>query len=770
MLPRAEAPARQLPYTTADMAERLAKKKAEQDAATNAQLAGSVLGPGITRDAQGNIYANGQKVDWSKSVAPTAVPSFNKGTIRPPDPPKGFMDNVGGLLSTAATMGKSFIPGTKESYMLAGTIQENPLNVPLSVVNSFVNTGKNIADLGQVVGGPDLGEPGINYAQAYKRGEGITMGVEDLLNVLAVGGIAKAGIAKVKPKGFVEGELVSPGVPRNLTSTPGQIIDVAEGSRLPARVVDSPATPATRLAEAQTQRASTPPTVAPVVETVKLPWSRQLPNSRVVKYIEPYVDEYGNFLKNGRDITLKVLDKSTNTMTGAMKINVDFATQTATLEMMGVVDEFAVPQLAAAALYELKKSEFSSLKSQYPLIPSPNIPRPLIEQLQQAGLIDPNYQIPAPGPQNAFDTFQGPNFVNEWQFNEELLPQNYQPYFDSIMESLSPTKVLEPNFVINSPDAAHYFVANGGALDKVPSEHLFQSIKNNGFKGGRFNLIGSAGGHIGMDRYVDLATGQHLGLKYAPGRRYLFKNPTRQPNGFSTAPLEGPLGEILSNEVAVALGFPNMNLRLIVNSDGTVSIITDLAQDVYGGKIIDSHEAGLPANGNLPQSLAPGNFVPVEDRIRMAVLDLLIDNGDRNVSNVLFSVDEAGGIRLVPIDHEITFFPARDSGIGYPAAMNFSVRNAYLADPIKLFEEIKTIITKIQDDLQTSQIVKKFESKLLETTKKVGIDFTDLNAADKWDFDSQIQSFENKVKAYLSADPEELAQKYIDQIKEWVNP
>lgn len=68
-------------------------------------------------------------------------------------------------------------------------------------------------------------------------------------------------------------------------------------------------------------------------------------------------------------------------MTGAMNIDVDFATQTATLEMMGVVDEFAVPQLAAAALHELKQFDF--LKSQYPLIPSPNIPRPLIEQLQQ---------------------------------------------------------------------------------------------------------------------------------------------------------------------------------------------------------------------------------------------------------------------------------------------------------------------------------------------------------------------------------------------------
>ncbi len=771
MLPRPEPPTRQLPYTTADMAERLAKKKAEQDAATNAQLAGSVLGPGITRDAQGNIYANGQKVDFSKPVAPTAVPSFNKGTVRPPDPPKGFMDNVRGLLSTAATTGKTFIPGTKESEMFAAALQENPLIVPLGVVNSFVNTGKNIADLGQVVGGKDFGEPGINYAQAYKRGEGITMGVEDLLNVFGAGSLAKVGVAKVRPKGFVEGELVSPGVPRNLTTSPGRIIDSAEGSRVPARIVDSPASPATRLAEAQTTRALTPQPVAPAVEIVKLPWSRQLPNSRVVKYTEPHLDEYGNLLKNGRNITLKVLDKNTKNMTGAMNIDVDFATQTATLEMMGVVDEFAVPQLAAAALHELKQFDF--LKSQYPLIPSPNIPRPLIEQLQQAGLIDPSYQIPTPGPQNAFDAVQGPNFVNEWQFHEELVPQNYQPYFDSIMESLSPTKVLEPNFVISSPDAAHYFITNGGSLEqleKVAPEYLWEAIRNNGFTGGRFDLIGSAGGHIGMDRYVDRATGKHFGLKYRPQYRFLFKNPIRQSNGFYTSTLDGPMGEILSNEVAVALGFPNMNLRLIVNGDQSVSIITDLAQDVYGGKIIDSHNAAVPANANLPQSLAPGNFVPIEDRIRMAVLDLLIDNGDRNVSNVLFSIDEAGGVRLVPIDHEITFFPARDFGLGYPAAMNFSVREAYKADSIKLFEEIKTIITKIQDDLQTSQIVKRFESKLLETTKKVGIDFTDLNAVDKWDFDNQIQSFENKVKAFLSADPEELAQKYIDQIKEYVNP
>ena len=47
MLPRAEPPARRLPYTTADMGERLAKKKAEQDAAAQAK-ANQALRFGVT--------------------------------------------------------------------------------------------------------------------------------------------------------------------------------------------------------------------------------------------------------------------------------------------------------------------------------------------------------------------------------------------------------------------------------------------------------------------------------------------------------------------------------------------------------------------------------------------------------------------------------------------------------------------------------------------------------------------------------------------------
>jgi hypothetical protein len=750
MLPRPDAPARRLPYTTADMSERLAKRKAEQDSASFKAFPGGVTKPFDQNGGASSPSWLSQVGNMAKSLVLTAP-----ATILDAIP---YVANIPGVKGEGAWGYEPEDIGTSNFFQAGGQALEQ-------------STRHLVGDVTAI---PGLGKDSPSYTADQIREQGVARGVlgaaidySQFIPVVAKG----AGVTGDVLNAYKLARMERAASPFPALRYADDVIDVdaLQGSRLPARVVDSPATPATRLADAQTQRALTPQPVAPAVEIVKLPWSRKLPNSRVVKYTEPHLDEYGNLLKNGRNITLKVLDKNTKNMTGAMNIDVDFATQTATLEMMGVVDEFAIPQLAAAALYELQQFDF--LKTQYPLIPSPNIPRPLIEQLQQAGLIDPSYQIPTPGPQNAFDAVQGPNFVNEWQFNSELVPLNYQPYFDSIMESLSPTKVLEPNFVINSPDAAHYFVANGGALDKVPSEHLWQSIQNNGFEGGRFDVIGSAGGHIGMDRFVDKATGQHLGLKYAPGKRFLFKNPQRQSNGFYTSTLDGPLGEILSNEIAVALGFPDMNLRLIVNGDGTVSIITDLAQDVYGGKILDSYTAELPANANLPKSLAPANFVPVEDRIRMAVLDDLISNQDRNISNVLFSVDEAGGVRLVPIDHEITFGGFGGFfGVGYPSAMNYSIRLAYFADPSKLFKTIKATITKIQQDLQNSQVVKRFESKLLETTKKVGIDFTDLNAVDKWDFDNQIQAFENRVKIYLSETPENLAQKFIKQIEEYVNP
>jgi len=333
-----------------------------------------------------------------------------------------------------------------------------------------------------------------------------------------------------------------------------------------------------------------------------------------------------------------------------------------------------------------------------------------------------------------------------------------------------PQKVFESNYVIDSDAAAHRFLDNGGALDQVPPQHLWQAIESNGFPGARFDKIGSSGGHIGMDRYVDKATGQYIGLKYHPGQKTFANIPSE---------LEGPMAEMLSNDIAVDLGFLDMNLRPIYHSDGSVSIITDLAQGVYGGDILDSHLAESigrvdPWDINN-RSAAPANFVPIEDRIRLAVLDELIGNVDRNTGNILFSVDQTGKVRLVPIDHEIALGGVGQNRLKEKVAMNWSIRNAYNRDELQLFEEIKTIIAKIQQELKpkASKMVENFKAKLLEAAAQAKIDtkkwFRDpANPNDNWgafDFENKIKYFKDNLNKFLSDTPDAITQKYINEIK-----
>jgi len=727
------------------MAERLAKRKTEQDAELQRQrsaaLRAGIANPPTQQDSGGGT---GLWPSWKELG--------NAGK------------SVGGFLKKAydnAEMSSQYStplmingPGGGVSMGGQGTFKSLVAEPARLAVRRAV---------GDITAIPKVGEPSPSYSADKIRQQGVALGLlgaaidySQFIPVVAKGvgfasdAINASRIARMNRSPFPT------------VKTPGAFIDVdaLQGSRLPARIVDTPATPATRLAEAQTQRALTPAQVAPieVAPRAPLPWVRNaLPNSRIVKYTEPVLDKYGTRIRNGKDIKLRSMSNETDEMTGVMHIVIDYKTQTATLENMGVLNEFVTPQLAASALAEL--SAFDFLQTKYPLIPSRNIPRPLIEQLQQAGLIDPNYKIPAPGPQNMNDIVQPPyRFVADRPYHNEVIPQNYQKYYDSIIESMSPQKVFEPNYVIDSNDAAHSFIVNGGALDQVPPQYLWQAIKSNGFAGGRFDEIGSSGGHIGMDRYVDKATGQYLGLKYKPGRKTFALIPSE---------LEGPMAEMLSNDIAVELGFLDMNLRPIYHSDGSVSIITDLAQGVYGGDILDTHMA----------SLAPGmaNNVLIEDRIRLAVLDELIGNVDRNTGNILFSVDQTGKVRLVPIDHEIALGGVGQNRLKEKVAMNWSIRNAYNRDELQLFEEIKTIIAKIQQELKpkASKMVENFKAKLLEAAAQAKIDtkkwFRDpANPNDNWgafDFENKIKYFKDNLNKFLSDTPDAITQKYINEIK-----
>jgi hypothetical protein len=287
---------------------------------------------------------------------------------------------------------------------------------------------------------------------------------------------------------------------------------------------------------------------------------------------------------------------------------------------------------------------------------------------------------------------------------------------------------------LDAPEQSVEFVAAQGSLDQVPTQHLWQAISENAGEGKRYQIIGEAGGHIGMTRYQDTATGQYLGLKYNPGETpYYIMWPDARP--------PGPLAEVMSNDVAVAVGFPDMNLRLIVNQDNTLSIATELAQSVYNSNIFDTFKLrekipmGLDALGNElkgPRSYAAN--VSIDSRIRKAIFDDLVTNTDNNVGNYLFAEQPDGSFSVVPIDNELTFqseympeWGAR-SNLFSSEAMNWSVRTAFFQDPDDLLRQIKQTVADVQSRLTPelrSSLEQRLKKRLDDVVERVTTNGTD---------------------------------------------
>lgn len=162
-------------------------------------------------------------------LAPTReedIPRITRATGPLPEPKKkGFVDNLKNLGGTVKDGFLSFVPGTEQSYQLAEVLQTRPQDIPLGAVKSVVNTGSNIADLLPVV---DTGEPGINYVNAYRRGEGLTMGAEDLLNLFAAGAAAKAAVPAVRTNITNPGARFNPYEYGIHVNVPGEAGDISE--------------------------------------------------------------------------------------------------------------------------------------------------------------------------------------------------------------------------------------------------------------------------------------------------------------------------------------------------------------------------------------------------------------------------------------------------------------------------------------------------------------------------------------------------------------
>jgi hypothetical protein len=290
MLPRAEAPARRLPYTTADMSERLAKKKAEQDAAeqvkANQALRFGVTNPPAVKKDEGGgggLWPSWKEIGNAAKIGLGGVAGMANTVVATPldatDWAVQQLDKyVGGVKPQ-----DQFDPASIGSYNLLGTSYRG-------VNDAAQYTAGTVAAI------PGAGKPSASPFMNTVRQSGWANAIAEPLvhagNVaavaypaaqLAVGTKLPETIANAYRQQMLERDIAAQNKLFPAVQRPANVIDVVEGSRLPSRVVDSPATPATRLAEAQavrelppvTQRALPPATTADMAEQLARAQARQ---------------------------------------------------------------------------------------------------------------------------------------------------------------------------------------------------------------------------------------------------------------------------------------------------------------------------------------------------------------------------------------------------------------------------------------------------------------------------------------------------------------
>lgn len=401
MLPRAEAPARRLPYTTADMSERLAKRKAEQDAAAQAQ-ANQALRFGVT-----NPPAVKKDEPWYKDA----------------------LGAVGGAIK----------------YVYNNAPSSNPISTPINmggdagVSMGGQGTGKSLVTeparlavrraVGDITAIPRVGEPSPSYTADQIREQGVARGLlgaaidySQFIPVVAKG----AGVTGDLLNAYKIARIERAANPFPALRYADDVIDVAEGSRLPA----------------STQRALPPAEIAPAI--AETPASRLTPpavreravpaSSRLTSEIQP----------NGNNsyVIIRSFNQQTGEFTGVIQLYYSAYDGTAKVVAMAATSPTVTPQLIAAAKMEIMKLGSTA---QFPIDPSNSLSaysRPFVERLQQAGLIDPSYELPEVNMLNPINKDVRPGtFASPFAGNQTVIdPLSYQPTYNDILKALAESR------------------------------------------------------------------------------------------------------------------------------------------------------------------------------------------------------------------------------------------------------------------------------------------------------------------------------------------
>lgn len=259
---------------------------------------------------------------------------------------------------------------------------------------------------------------------------------------------------------------------------------------------------------------------------------------------------------------------------------------------------------------------------------------------------------------------------------------------------------------LDTVEKASQHIANGGKINEISDDLVLDAILSNidvydengdiaELK--RFELLGSGGGVVGMNRLRDRSTGQMLGVKYA-SRTSLWDAGSPQ----SKAPLSKgaasqwfePVQEVLATSITEEFGYPSSSLRVVQAAPdrAAMGVVTDLVHNSYDGKILTAMNE---------------QFEKAETRklLHMQVMDIVMANGDRHSGNILFS-ETADGLDAVPIDHSYIFqvFDFNEGAAQYADTISFMAlgselkkrHGATVESHAKLVEDSGKVLQDIQ--------------------------------------------------------------------------
>ena len=266
---------------------------------------------------------------------------------------------------------------------------------------------------------------------------------------------------------------------------------------------------------------------------------------------------------------------------------------------------------------------------------------------------------------------------------------------------------------INTKQDAVAHVNNGGDLADVPDEFVYEAIKKNsttirvgrpGQPGGpvdaskrfiKLKPLGDLGRNSNgqIQQYKDANTGKTLLIKY-DGTRYRNNE---------------DVNEILGNEIQGRLGYPVGEFRFA----GPVYI----DRHGQGRPILFEHAENYIDGGEAPpQRNGYENSIPLNEKIRLTMLDFLILNTDRHGGNFFVQRDANGQDHVIPYDPSLGFAAREfDRDLSYADEAGFKkwLKSSYGGRRNKLIGSLRT-----KHDSETGRDAGRTRTAMIEEARK----------------------------------------------------